>query len=81
MQTDACAALLLVGAALLPQYLDFQQTQPQPGHTQTVSRFTEVSCLAVLRKALGVYEDCLQGGPKKVLRTLIRLNLFPAFCG
>ena len=48
----ACAALLLVGAAVLPQYLDGQEAQ-QPGHVETVSPFTEVSSLEELEDTVG----------------------------
>lgn len=66
----ACAALLLVGAAVLPQYLDFQQTEPQPGHTQTVSRFAEVSSLAELEETVGFEVEELTKLPFAVTDTV-----------
>lgn len=48
----ACAALLLVGAAVLPRYLDGQEAQ-RPGHVETVSPFTEVSSLEELEDTVG----------------------------
>lgn len=48
----ACAALLLVGAAVLPRYLDVQETQ-LPGHVETISPFTEVSSLEELEDTVG----------------------------
>lgn len=48
----ACAALLLVGAAVLPRYLDGQEAQ-RPGHVETISPFTEVSSLEELEDTVG----------------------------
>lgn len=48
----ACAALLLVGAAVLPQYFEMQHSQ-RPGQVETVPRFTEVSTLAELEDTVG----------------------------
>lgn len=48
----ACAALLLVGAAVLPRYLDVQETQ-LPGRVETISPFTEVSSLEELEDTVG----------------------------
>lgn len=66
----ACVALLLAGAAVLPQYLDFQQTESQPGHTQTVSRFTEVLSLAELEETVGFEVEELTELPFAVTDTV-----------
>lgn len=49
----ACAAVLLVSAAVLPRYLGDWQAEPMPGHVETVSPFTEATSLAELEAAVG----------------------------
>ncbi len=65
----ACAALLLAGAAVLPRYLDLRQTEP-PGHTETVSRFTEVDSLTELEAAVGLELEELETLPLPVTDTV-----------
>lgn len=65
----ACAALLLVGAAVLPQYLDMQQSQ-RPGQVETVPRFTEVSSLAELEDTVGFAMEELTELPFTVTDTV-----------
>lgn len=65
----ACAALLLVGAAVLPQYLEMQQTQ-RPGQVETVPRFTEVSSLAELEDTVGFTVEELTELPFPVTDTV-----------
>lgn len=65
----ACAALLLVGAAVLPQYLDMQQSQ-RPGQVETVPRFTEVSSLAELEDTVGFTMEELTELPFPVTDTV-----------
>ncbi len=65
----ACAALLLVGAAVLPQYLEMQQTQ-RPGQVETVPRFTEVSSLAELEDTVGFAVEELTKLPFPVTDTV-----------
>lgn len=66
----ACAALLLVGAAVLPQYLDLQQTESRPGHVETVSPFTEVSSLTELEETVGFEVEELTELPFPVTDTV-----------
>lgn len=49
----ACAAVLLVSAAVLPRYLGGWQAEPAPDHVETVSPFVEVSSLTELEDAVG----------------------------
>lgn len=65
----ACAALLLVSAAVLPRYLGGWQTEPMPGHVETVSPFTEVASLAELEAAVGFRVEELTELPFPVTET------------
>lgn len=61
----ACAAILLVSAALLPRYLHTQQTAP-PGSVETIPHFTEVSSREELERAVGFEIGELSGLPFSV---------------
>ena len=60
---------MLVGAAVLTQYLDVQEIQ-QPGHVETVSPFTEVSSLAELEDTVGFAVEELTELPFPVTDTV-----------
>lgn len=49
----ACAAVLLVSAAVLPRYLGGWQAEPAPDHVETISPFMAVSSLTELEDAVG----------------------------
>lgn len=66
----ACAAVLLVSAAVLPRYLGGWQTEPMPGHVETVSPFTEVTSLAELEAAVGFPVEGLTEPPFPVTETV-----------
>lgn len=66
----ACAAVLLVSAAVLLRYLGGWQTEPMPGHMETVSPFTEVTSLAELEAAVGFPVEELTELPFPVTETV-----------
>ena len=66
----ACAALLLVSAAVLPRYFGSWQTEPMPGHVETVSPFTEVPSLAELEDTVGFEVEELTELPFPVTETV-----------
>lgn len=66
----ACAAVLLVSAAVLPRYFGGWQTEPMPGHVETVSPFTEVTSLAELEAAVGFPVEGLTEPPFPVTETV-----------
>ena len=66
----ACAAVLLVSAAVLPRYLGGWQTEPMPGHVETVSPFTEAASLAELEAAVGFPVEELAELPFPVTETV-----------